>query len=82
MPEGVYYRSLDRLEETISIVGISDSYSRLTELMRRLDESEWFDNSDLSEVTRIEDGDGNQTDAYGFSLNLTLELPRDLEDEV
>lgn len=35
LPEGVYYETLERTGDTIAIEGVSESYSRITELMRR-----------------------------------------------
>ena len=40
LPDGVYYESLVRVDNTISIEGVAESYARITELLRRLDDSE------------------------------------------
>ena len=51
LPEGVYYDRVSRTDEQIRLEGFADSNSRVSELMRSLDASEWFDNSRLQQVT-------------------------------
>lgn len=51
LPEGIYYDAITRTESGISIDGIAESNSRVSALMRALDESEWFADPDLRQVT-------------------------------
>ena len=74
LPDGVYYESLVRVEDTISIEGIAESYLRITELLRRLDDSEWFQESDLDDISAVDAGDNSLSAAFTFTLSLSLQL--------
>ncbi len=82
LPDGVYYESLERTGNQIAIEGVAESYSRITELMRRLDNSEWFTEADLSDISATGDGAQVATSSFTFSLGLTLELPNQSDSEV
>ncbi|GAB5499234.1 MAG: type 4a pilus biogenesis protein PilN [Pseudohongiellaceae bacterium] len=75
LPEGVYYETLERTGDTIAIEGVSESYSRITELMRRLDDSEWFTEADLSDISAADVAQGTISNTLTFTLTLNLELP-------
>lgn len=81
LPEGVYFESLDRREATISIEGVAESYSRITDLMRRIDGSEWFTEADISDISASDTQNGMMANAFRFTLSLTLELPGQPEEE-
>lgn len=81
LPDGVYYESLIRLENTISIEGIAESYADITELLRRLDDSDWFQESDLNDISAVESSDNSLSQAFSFALSLSLQLPSQ-QDEV
>ncbi|MEZ7830015.1 MAG: PilN domain-containing protein [Gammaproteobacteria bacterium] len=80
LPDGVYYESLVRVEDTISIEGIAESYSRITELLRRLDDSEWFQESDLDDISAVDAGDNSLSEAFTFTLSLSLQLSSQQEE--
>lgn len=54
LPDGIYYEQVQRTEDVIAVEGIAESYARITELMRNLDDSEWFEATDLSEFSVVE----------------------------
>jgi len=81
LPEGVYYTSLERMGDEMSLIGVSETYSKLTELMRRLDDSEWFANAGLSEISASNSSVSGSEESLTFTLSLSLELPRDLDEE-
>lgn len=81
LPDGVFYKTLERVENTIAIDGIAESYSRITELMRRLDDSQWFQDANLSDISAANSADDSLSAAFTFSLTLTLQLP-DQQEEV
>jgi type IV pilus assembly protein PilN len=80
LPDGVHYESLERVENTISIVGIAESYARITELLRRLDDSEWFQESDLDDISAVPASEGSLSQAFTFTLSLNLQLPTQQEE--
>ena len=81
LPDGVYYESLIRVDNTISIEGIAESYAKITELLRRLDDSDWFQESDLDDISAVDTGNNSLSDAFTFTLSLSLQLPSQ-QDEV
>jgi len=54
LPDGVYFNNVTSDEATIAIQGVAESNSRVSALMRALDESEWFDNSALRQVAAVQ----------------------------
>ena len=76
----MYYESLVRVEDTISIEGIAESYLRITELLRRLDDSEWFQESDLDDISAVDAGDNSLSAAFTFTLSLSLQLSSQQEE--
>lgn len=75
LPSGVYFQTLERTGNSLHIVGVAETYSQLTTLMRRLDGSDWFANPDLRIISAAEDESFSDTAANRFNLNLTLVTP-------
>ena len=80
LPDGVFYETLERIDNDIAIQGVAESYARITELMRRLDDSEWFQGADISTILTTDSADDSLSDAFRFSLTLTLQLPDQQEE--
>ena len=59
LPSEVYFLTLERVDDAILIEGVSESYLGITELMRRLEDSEEFDNADLNAIAT----EASETDA-------------------
>lgn len=72
LPEGIYYDRITRTEDSISIEGIAESNSRVSALMRSLDESEWFANPDLRQVTAENPNAANAADSQRNRFQLTV----------
>ena len=49
-PEGVYYESVYKKKNNFNLNGTAQSNARVSDLMNRLDSSEWFDNPNLSVI--------------------------------
>ena len=78
LPDGVYFESLERAGESMDIVGVAESYSQLTALMRKLDGSDWFAEPNLRIISAAEDEEAfSDTAANRFNLNLTLVTPEE-----
>lgn len=71
MPEGVYYRSVSRSGNTISIAGTAESNNRVSSLMRKLDASDWFANPQLKGV-RENEKLGEQGNDFDLSVTVTM----------
>jgi len=50
LPDGVYLNSIRQNGQKIEIVGAAESNTRVSALMRNIDESEWLSNPDLEVV--------------------------------
>jgi type IV pilus assembly protein PilN len=68
LPEGVYYNSITRTNDSISIEGVADSNNRVSALMRSLEESEWFAEPDLRQVSALP-STNKEASAQGGSSN-------------
>lgn len=72
LPDGLFYSDLKKVNERIDIIGMAESNSRISTLMRRFDNSEWFDDPNLSNVSAAD----NQRAGYSqFSLSVTQRTP-------
>lgn len=50
LPDGVYFDSLNRVGNQLTIKGSAESNNRISSLMRQLDASQWFKSPNLLEV--------------------------------
>jgi type IV pilus assembly protein PilN len=72
LPDGVYFRGMDRVGQVITIRGTAESNNRVSSLMRRLDASEWFSEPTLKGV-KANPGFGEQ--ANDFDLTVKVSVP-------
>ena len=72
LPDGVYFRSLQRKDSTITIAGTAETNNRVSSLMRQLEKSEWFANPILKGV-RANPEFGDQ--ANDFDMTVTVTTP-------
>ncbi len=76
LPTGVYFNSLQRDGDRLQIEGIAESNNKVSELMRRLDDSEWFINPSLQQISAAAaDANSDQRQANAFSLTLFMQSP-------
>lgn len=52
VPDGIYFKSLNRTEDGYSIKGISESNNRVSTFMRNLERSEYFQSPNLNNVVK------------------------------
>lgn len=67
LPDGVYYSSLDKQGEQITIQGIAKSNNRVSALMRNFDRSEWFANPNLIGVKAFPEF-GEQANSFNLLI--------------
>jgi type IV pilus assembly protein PilN len=53
LPEGVYYNTVTRTNDVVSLQGVAESNNLVSALMRSLDDSEWFANPTLRQVNAL-----------------------------
>lgn len=72
IPDGVYYTEVNRTGPNISIKGIAESNNRVSSLMRRLNDSEWFNSPNLIRVKANPEEGEQSTD---FELMVAIATP-------
>jgi len=72
LPDGLYYTDLKRTGERVDIVGMAESNSRISNLMRQFEESEWFTNPNLSNVAAA---DSRRAGYSQFNLSVQQRTP-------
>jgi type IV pilus assembly protein PilN len=55
LPDGVFFRSLNRTGNQIELQGVAESNTRVSSLMRQLEASEWFESPNLTAVEAAPD---------------------------
>lgn len=72
LPDGVYFKSISRKGNQLTIVGVAESNNRVSSLMRQLDSSDWFDQPNLQEVKASKNAAGSAND---FALIVNIVTP-------
>jgi type IV pilus assembly protein PilN len=57
LPDGLYYESLKRTDEELSIKGLAESNNRISGLMRNFEMSDWFSSPNLTAVSSVKGND-------------------------
>lgn len=68
LPTGVYLESVNKSGRTISLKGVAQSNGRVSNLMRNLDSSDWFDNASL-EVVDVTDQAGVRVSRFDLRVS-------------
>ncbi|MEQ9546707.1 MAG: PilN domain-containing protein [Marinobacter sp.] len=72
LPDGLFYTDLKKSGDRVDIVGMAESNSRISTLMRRFDESDWFTQPNLSNVSAAD----NRRAGYSqFNLSVKQQTP-------
>ena len=67
IPEGVYFKDLAIDGNQLTLVGVSESNSRISALMRNFDASDWFTEPNLTAVRKIAEG-GEQMNEFDLTV--------------
>ncbi|MFP3979637.1 PilN domain-containing protein [Marinobacter sp. KMM 10035] len=73
LPDGLFYTDVNRAGDQVSIVGMAESNSRVSALMRQFDESEWFTSPNLSNVSAA---DGSRAGYSQFTMTVKQQTPQ------
>lgn len=78
LPDGVFFKDVDRQGERIRIVGYAESSARISALIRRLESSEWFKDPRPTEIVAAPQ--------YGefasqFTMLVSIENPNSEDEE-
>lgn len=76
IPDGVFILSMTRKNNVITLEGIAESNSRVASLMRNIDNSTWFSESNLKSVT-ADPAYGEQAVRFSVVLNTVVPSAED-----
>ena len=76
LPEGIYLRTIKQTGKQVNLLGYAQSNSRVSHLMRSLDESGYLENPVIIEVKSAE---VNKRRLSDFSLNISVTQPKPAE---
>jgi len=80
LPDGLYYESLNRDHDVITITGMAESNNRISGLMRNFESSVWFSNPNLKDVSAVK-GKGSESESLNsFDLSIKQITPEILPD--
>ncbi|MGM0769415.1 MAG: PilN domain-containing protein [Pseudomonadota bacterium] len=79
LPDGLFYTDLEKSGDQVDIVGMAESNSRISTLLRRFEESDWFSDPNLSNVAAADDRRAGYSQ---FNLSVQQQTPEpEGEDE-
>ena len=79
LPDGVYFTEVEMTGRNLSITGVAQSNNRVSDLMRNLDASDWFDAPSLTKVKATTAGQLDQANVFQLTVRLTQ--PAAVRDE-
>ncbi|VVQ10338.1 hypothetical protein PS934_03576 [Pseudomonas fluorescens] len=68
LPDGVYFTEVKMTAKTLSITGAAQSNNRVSDLMRNLEASDWFDAPSLTEVKATAAGQVVQANVFQLTV--------------
>jgi type IV pilus assembly protein PilN len=71
LPDGVYFTEVKMADNTLSITGAAESNNRVSDLMRNLNASDWFDAPSLTEVKATTAGQLDQFNVFQLTVRQT-----------
>jgi len=72
LPDGLYYTQLEKSDDNVAIVGMAESNSRISTLMRNFENSDWFSEPNLTNVSAA---DGQRSGYSRFNLSVQQVVP-------
>ena len=67
VPDGVLFLELRLVNRELSVIGASENNNKISTLMRNFDESDWFDDPNLTAVRKIYK-DGQQWNEFDLTI--------------
>ncbi len=78
LPDGLFYNQLEKNGNRVAIVGMAESNSRISSLMRNFERSDWFAEPNLTNVSAADE----QRSGYSrFNLSVQQVVPDEDEAE-
>jgi type IV pilus assembly protein PilN len=76
-PDGVYLRSIRQIGNKVNLTGYAQSNARVSELMRKLEESQYLENPDLVEIKAATVNGKRLSD---FNMNVSIKRQQSESD--
>lgn len=80
LPDGVYLSSVKQTDKRLELKGVAQSSTRVSALMRNIDDSEWMENPEL-EVVETKKGQALGSDFTLFATQVGVKLPGEEEEQ-
>lgn len=72
LPDGVHFQSVSMTGQTIAINGFAESNSRVSTLMRNLDQSDWMASPNLTEVKAVSNRELDKENEFHLTVQQVL----------
>lgn len=72
VPDGLYFNDLKKVGDRLDVVGMAESNSRISSLMRQFENSDWFTSPNLSNVSAA---DARRAGYSQFNLSVSQQTP-------
>jgi type IV pilus assembly protein PilN len=69
LPDGVYFTEVKMADKNLSIDGVARTNNRISDLMRNLEASEWFDAPNLTDVKTTSSGQMGQANVFRLTVH-------------
>ncbi|TVS12686.1 MAG: pilus assembly protein PilN [Wenzhouxiangella sp.] len=80
VPEGITLNSVRQTGSDLTIIGTTESETRVSEYMRRIENADWLRNPELR-IIQVEARDRRPDQPFRFELRAQIGSPRDLAEE-
>ncbi|MEQ5836489.1 PilN domain-containing protein [Marinobacter sp. NFXS9] len=77
LPDGLFYTDLKKTGDKLQITGMAESNNRISNLMRQFEDSEWFANPNL---TNVSSADSRRAGYSQFNLSVDQKTPEPEEE--
>ncbi len=81
VPEGITLNSVRQTGSDLTIIGTTESETRVSEYMRRIERADWLRNPELR-IIQVEARDARPDQPFRFELRAQIGSPRALNEEV
>lgn len=82
LPEGVYLTGIRQTNSRVELRGVAQSSTRVSALMRQIDESEWLTDPEVERVETTQAGTSRQSEFVVYAKQVRADADADAEDEV
>jgi type IV pilus assembly protein PilN len=69
LPDGVYFTEVRMADKNLAIDGVARTNNRISDLMRNLEASDWFDTPNLTDVKTSSSGQMNQANVFRLTVH-------------